>query len=290
ITVPPVSVVAPIYTTATFTCEGTGNILNWIVGSAPLTNSIQQQRGITYTDPSGPGNFSSVLSISALPINDRISISCYIMSFPPFEQAFSGSATLYIRGVSSVENLKFNSTSLLITWSHPSYFSYDIPYGLYLSYQYQVVVIDEEDGDIILDTTITNTYIAAPNITQCDAFNISVTALIAQYTSINTISNNGSYAVDITINNGNFLTPNVTIKLSCPPSQSNTFLTITSDSTAVIDQYTFTGTDESINDIRTLIPYHQYNYTVRVFNLRNKLQYETYTIISKYIATRVPYE
>ena len=73
-------------------------------------------------------------------------------------------------------------------------------------------------------------------------------------------------------------------QLSCPPSQSNTSLTITSDST-VIDQYTFTGTDESINDIHTLIPHHQYNYTVRVFNLRNKLQYETYTIISKYIAT-----
>ena len=73
-------------------------------------------------------------------------------------------------------------------------------------------------------------------------------------------------------------------QLSCPPSQSHTSLTITSDST-VIDQYTFTGTDESINDIRTLIPHHQYNYTVRVFNLRNKLQYETYTIISKYIAT-----
>ena len=70
-------------------------------------------------------------------------------------------------------------------------------------------------------------------------------------------------------------------QLSCPPSQSHTSLTITSDST-VIDQYTFTGTDESINDIRTLIPHHQYNYTVRVFNLRNKLQYETYTIISKY--------
>ena len=94
--------------------------------------------------------------------------------------------------------MKFNSTSLLITWSPPVWFSYDIYFVSSISYQ--VLVTDEEDGDIILDTTIpANTYIATPNIiqnvqnvTQCDTFNISVTALLAQYSSINTISNNGS--------------------------------------------------------------------------------------------------
>ena len=96
-----------------------------------------------------------------------------------------------LSGVTSVENLKFNSTSLLITWSRPVWFSRDVPLGS--RFQYKVLVIDE-DGDIILDTNtelITN--IAAPNITQCDKFNISVTALLGKYTSVtNTISNNGS--------------------------------------------------------------------------------------------------
>uniref|UniRef100_A0A1X7SUG9 Uncharacterized protein n=1 Tax=Amphimedon queenslandica TaxID=400682 RepID=A0A1X7SUG9_AMPQE len=76
--------------------------------------------------------------------------------------------------VSAVENLKFNSTSLLITWSHPVYFSNDVPFGSPLSYQ--VVVTDEEDGDIILDTNTgpnTHMYIAVLNITQCDTINIS---------------------------------------------------------------------------------------------------------------------
>uniref|UniRef100_A0A1X7SVJ0 Fibronectin type-III domain-containing protein n=1 Tax=Amphimedon queenslandica TaxID=400682 RepID=A0A1X7SVJ0_AMPQE len=217
ITVPPVSIVASIYTLATLTCEGTGNQLNWLVRGGLLSPAIAQQRGITYTDPGiGPGNLSSVLTISAVPNNDGISIGCQIISYQPFQQVFSG-ATLTIRGVASVENLimKFNSTSLLITWSPPVYFSNDVPLGSPVSYQ--VLVTDDEDGAIILDTIIiSNTNIAVPNLTDCDSFNISVTALIAQYTSItNTISNNGSngYAVDIKITNDNFLTPNVTIKV-----------------------------------------------------------------------------
>ena len=72
--------------------------------------------------------------------------------------------------------------------------STDIPFGS--SAIYQVLVTDEE-GDVILDTNTTNTNIAVPNITmynitECDIFNISVTALVDQYTSINNAVSNGS--------------------------------------------------------------------------------------------------
>uniref|UniRef100_A0A1X7UJR4 Fibronectin type-III domain-containing protein n=1 Tax=Amphimedon queenslandica TaxID=400682 RepID=A0A1X7UJR4_AMPQE len=288
ITVPPVSVVAPIYTTATFTCEGTGignDQYHWLIERVALTDSTAQQRQITaVTTTVNNTNFSSVLTINALPINDGLEISSLVTSLNPYQIIYFHSVLLNIRGISSVEDIQYNFTinnSLFITWSPPSYSSADIPDGSPVSYQ--VLVTDDED-EILLDTNTPNTSVTVPNITDCDSFNISVTALLDQYTSIGFAIKNGSfgYVVNITINNDDFIRPNVTIKLSCPPSQSNTSLTITSDSTAVIDQYTFTGTDESINDIRTLIPHHQYNYTVRVFNLRNKLQYETYAIITTY--------
>ena len=48
-------------------------------------------------------------------------------------------------------------------------------------------------GNIIVNTTITDTFIEVDNITECDTFNVSVTALKWQYVSINnTGRNNGS--------------------------------------------------------------------------------------------------
>ena len=55
------------------------------------------------------------------------------------------------------------------------------------------MLLTNKTGDIIVDTTTTNTFTEVDNITDCDTFDVSVTALKGQYVSINnTNRNNGS--------------------------------------------------------------------------------------------------
>ena len=102
ISLTPPSLVVPLRTLATFTCEGPGDQLKWIVQSTELTNAIKQQRDITTCNSnvsSQTGNLSSVLSVNALPINDGLNIGCQIISLSPFKQVFSNTSTLTIEGL-----------------------------------------------------------------------------------------------------------------------------------------------------------------------------------------------
>ena len=96
----PSLLVAPLYTSAVFTCEGTGDQLNWIVQSTILTDSIKQKRNITvsYSNSSSRANLSLVLSVNALPLNDGLNIGCQLISLSPFDQIFSSTSTLIIEG------------------------------------------------------------------------------------------------------------------------------------------------------------------------------------------------
>ena len=77
-----------------------------------------------------------------------------------------------------------SNNSLNITWSLPVYDSDDISIESTLSYN---VLVTNKTGDIIADTTTTDTFIEVDNITDCDTFDVSVTALKGQYVSLNNI-------------------------------------------------------------------------------------------------------
>lgn len=88
-------------------------------------------------------------------------------------------------GVTSIEDLTLNFTLdnyFVISWLPPVYHSDDVSAA---SLVYDVLVVNSNDA-LILNTTVSNTSVELVNITECDSYNVSVTAFVAQYTSITT--------------------------------------------------------------------------------------------------------
>ena len=88
----------------------------------------------------------------------------------------------YNLGISLVKqlNLDFNNNPYL-TWSPPSFYSNDIPQESIPTYH---VIVKSQDGSVIADVNTTDTFYQLPsNLTVCDIYTVSVTALIEQYTS-----------------------------------------------------------------------------------------------------------
>ena len=104
ITVAPTLVTAPLYTLANFTCEGTGNVLEWTIGGHSLTDPSNQDREISVTTNNiSVDVWSSVLTMRALPINDGISIGCNVVSFNPSDFKQKG-AILILKGMQPLQS------------------------------------------------------------------------------------------------------------------------------------------------------------------------------------------
>uniref|UniRef100_A0A1X7T1R8 Uncharacterized protein n=1 Tax=Amphimedon queenslandica TaxID=400682 RepID=A0A1X7T1R8_AMPQE len=213
-------------------------------------------------DRNGTKHRSFVLTVNSIPDNDGLGIGCEVITFNPFDRVISN-CNLTIRGVSSVEDLQYDFTSnnsLLITWSRPVYYSDDVSFGSSVSYQ--VLVTDEEDGDIILDETIANRKIKVVNVTKCDTFNISVTVILAQYTSTDIDSNSGNFS--IAEYGTQPLIPSISFELGCPLSKC--LVSLMDGSTEVTD--IISETDHIIEF--KLSPFRHYELTAVVKNLRGK--------------------
>ena len=79
--------------------------------------------------------------------------------------------------------MDFNK-NVFLTWSTPSFYSDDIPQGSITTYH---VYVKRQDGSVIVDDNTTNTFYQLPsNLTDCDIYTASVTAFIAQYSSLAT--------------------------------------------------------------------------------------------------------
>ena len=77
---------------------------------------------------------------------------------------------------------------LYISWSPPSFYSNDIPYGSIPTYHIQLV------GDNILTATTTDTFYEFVNVSLCNTFNVSVTTSVGNYISNSVNVTNDNYS------------------------------------------------------------------------------------------------
>lgn len=96
-TKPPTSESALLYTSAIFSCAGAGNSLVWTVAHTTLNDTEKQERNVNITTSNTSGNFSSNLTIAAVPINDGIEIGCVVFSVNPI-MAVAQEAKLTVEG------------------------------------------------------------------------------------------------------------------------------------------------------------------------------------------------
>ena len=78
--------------------------------------------------------------------------------------------------------------NLSLTWSPPSFYSNDIPYGSNTIYH---VYVKKQDGSVLVNTNTTDTFYKngfSNNYTICDIYTVIVTAFIEQYKSIDVSS------------------------------------------------------------------------------------------------------
>ena len=89
---------AIIYTIANFTCEGTGDVLEWSVQENPVTDPSNQDREISVTTNNiSVDVWSSVLTIRALPINNGVYVGCTVIIINTQDFLKKG-ATLTVKG------------------------------------------------------------------------------------------------------------------------------------------------------------------------------------------------
>ena len=90
-------VVVPPFEPAHFICEAQGDFSAWVVNTTVLTDTIKDEREIVVTDMSSNGTQHSILTITALPINDGIDIGC-LVGFVPHLVTFYDEKRLEVRG------------------------------------------------------------------------------------------------------------------------------------------------------------------------------------------------
>uniref|UniRef100_A0A1X7SZA0 Fibronectin type-III domain-containing protein n=1 Tax=Amphimedon queenslandica TaxID=400682 RepID=A0A1X7SZA0_AMPQE len=171
IAVQPVSINTTLNSTVYIICEGTGDLLNFLVDSLPA--SRDEIRGRGFNDEAFEihgGVLRGILTAKAYYINNNTNISCVITTVSPPSSVASDTVFLTIQGLlNSISNLDYtfiNGSSVLLTWTAPYTLDNVLITGYYIV-----------DGLVNITINNTNITISATNPDPCILNNVSVSPI-----------------------------------------------------------------------------------------------------------------
>ena len=167
----PVSVTTLEGMNALFYCNGSGIVLVWEVDGLPLNHQNIVNRGITANTMSSSGTVQSTLTVPATSVNNGTTVRCAISSaLFGGVQVVSNYSTLTILSIGPVLNLEFVSTFGVVLWNSPATAGV-----LNLLFSYNVIVMNNNTGQVIISATTTNTYYPLPVLQPCQYYTANVT-------------------------------------------------------------------------------------------------------------------
>ena len=184
------SVSALVGENALFHCNGSGNVVAWIVDGLYSTEALIKQRGISSVSSSTSGTVQSTLTVPATLVNNGTTVQCVI--YPG--EVTSNNATLtvlpipgelyrtnvlityhtilYCTGIGQVRNVRFTSSLSDIQW--------DPPLTALSGLMYKVTTMDMITGQIVVNETTNNTFCPLPPLKLCQNYIVNVTAFSSQ--------------------------------------------------------------------------------------------------------------
>ena len=175
---------------ALFHCNGSGNIITWIVDGLQENQPSIFQRGISSVLIPSSGTVQSTLTVPATLVNNGTTVQCVI--YPG--SVTSNTATLnvlptpgglyrtnvlityhtilYCTGIGQVRNVRFTSSLSDVLW--------DPPLTALSGLMYEVTTMDMNTGQIVVNETTNNTFCPLPELENCQNYIVTVTAFSSQ--------------------------------------------------------------------------------------------------------------
>ena len=176
----PVSVTTLEGMNALFHCDGSGTVQIWKVDGLPHNDQNIVNRGITdNTTSSSSGTVQSTLTVPATSVNNGTTVQCFIGSSLFSLSVVGNYSTLTIlSSIGPVLKLELESSFSAVLWDPPATAGV-----LNLLFSYNVIVMNNNTGQVIVSATTTNTNYTLPVLQLCQYYTANVTAFSSEHHS-----------------------------------------------------------------------------------------------------------